>query len=270
MIETTKLTKETISLYLNEGKRFDGRKPGELREIVIETGVSNKAEGSARVKIGKTEVVVGVKMDAVEPFQDSSDEGILISSVETTPMSSSRFESGPPKFDSISMGRIVDRGLRESKFIDFSKLCIEEGKKVWRIYVDMYSINDDGNLLDAFALGALAAIYNAKIPEYNSETGKVNFGSWTDERITMTKRVPFTMTVHKIGNNFLIDPSKEEEDASETAITISLVDGPKISAIQKNGEAAISSEELGKILDLAQESWKSNYAKILKAIKDKS
>ena len=72
-METSNLTGNRIREYLEKGKRFDGRKPEEFREISIETGVSKKAEGSARVKIGKTEVIVGVKMDVTEPYPDSMD-----------------------------------------------------------------------------------------------------------------------------------------------------------------------------------------------------
>ena len=61
-METSRLTAERIREYLDQGKRFDGRKPEDFREITIEGNVSNKAEGSARVKLGKTEVIVGVKM----------------------------------------------------------------------------------------------------------------------------------------------------------------------------------------------------------------
>ena len=46
-METSRLTGERIKQYLAEGKRFDGRKPDEFREIFIETGISKNAEGSA-------------------------------------------------------------------------------------------------------------------------------------------------------------------------------------------------------------------------------
>ena len=52
---TADITGERITRYLKEGKRFDRRNPEEFREIIIETGVSKNAEGSARVKIGKTQ-----------------------------------------------------------------------------------------------------------------------------------------------------------------------------------------------------------------------
>ena len=118
-MKTSKLTGKRIKEYLEGGKRFDGRKPEEFRKIEIETDISNKAEGSARVKMGKTEVIVGIKMNVTEPYPDSPDKGNLIVSAELLPLSSPRFESGPPKFPAIELGRLTDRAIRESKFIDF-------------------------------------------------------------------------------------------------------------------------------------------------------
>ncbi len=138
MIKTSYITGERIRKYLKESKRFDNRKLDEFREITIETGVSENAEGSAKVKIGKTEVLVGVKMDVAEPYPDSPDKGNLMTTAELLPLSSPRFETGPPKFNAIELGRVIDRVIRESKFIDFEKLCIKEGEKVWAVFVDIY------------------------------------------------------------------------------------------------------------------------------------
>ena len=43
---------------------------------------------------------------------------------------------------------------------------------------DIYSINDDGNLLDAANLGAIAALKTAKMPKYDSKEEKER-GSFT-------------------------------------------------------------------------------------------
>ena len=126
-IETPKVNAERVKKYIIEGKRFDGRALDEFREIKIETNISKHAEGSARVILGKTEVVVGVKMGTAEPYPDSPDKGNLMVTAELLPLSSERFESGPPKFPAIELGRVVDRVIRESKFIDLEKLCIKEG-----------------------------------------------------------------------------------------------------------------------------------------------
>src|SRR3989344_7262368 len=166
---TPRLTIQRISDYLNEGKRFDGRKLDEFRELVIESGVSKKAEGSVRVKLGKTEVIAGIKTAIGAPYPDSLDKGNLMVNVELLPLSSRRFELGPPKFDSIELSRVIDRGIRESKIIDFEKLVVEKGEKVWTIFIDICSINDDGNLLDASGIAALSALKIAKLPKYDKK-----------------------------------------------------------------------------------------------------
>src|SRR3989338_5346357 len=162
-----RVVRDHIRSLAEKGAREDGRDFLEYRKpIKIEYGVSSKsAEGSARVTIGDTEVVAGVKLEVGEPFPDTPDEGVLMVGAELLPLSNPEFESGPPSIDSIELARIIDRGIRESKCIDFSKLCIKKGEKVWMVFIDIYPINDSGNLFDAASLAALAALKDAKFPE---------------------------------------------------------------------------------------------------------
>jgi exosome complex component RRP42 len=211
MIETSKITGERIKEYLEEGKRFDGRKLDEFREIVIETNVSKNAEGSARVRIGKTEVLVGVKMDVTTPYADSPNEGNLMVSAEFLTMSSPRLDLGPQPFESLELARVIDRGIRESHFIELSKLCIKEGEKVWNVMIDIYSINDDGNLLDAAGIGAIAALKTARIPKYDEEKERVIFGELTENKIPLSENTPISITVHKIGKSLIVDPTKKKK-----------------------------------------------------------
>lgn len=249
MIETANITKSRIKQYLADGKRFDDRKPDEFREIVIENKVSKKAEGSARVKIGKTEVVVGIKMDVGTPYPDSPNKGNLSVTAELLPLSSPRFENGPPKFPAIELARVIDRGIRESGVIEFEKLCIKEGEKVWTVFVDIYTLNDDGNLLDAAGIGAMVALKNAKIPKYDEETGKVVFGEWTDAKVPLSKENPIPITYYKIGESIIVDPTREEEDIGEARVTIGSF-GETIFSMQKGNPDSLTIEEMNKILDL--------------------
>ncbi len=267
MEQTSNLTGERIKKYLEEGKRFDDRKLNEFREIEIETNISNKAEGSVRVKIGKTEVVVGVKMDVGEPYPDSKDEGNLIVTAELLPLSSPRFESGPPRFPAIELGRLIDRGIRESKFIDTKSLCIKEGEKVWIIFIDIYSINDDGNLLDAAGIGAIVALKTARIPKYNEEEGKVVYGEWTDKKIPLSKNIPLSVTIHKIGKSLVVDPTLEEEDISDARITVGCSNGI-ISSLQKGNLATFSEEEFSEAIELAEKTEREVFKNIQKFIKE--
>lgn len=265
-LTTPNITAERIRKYLSEGKRFDGRKPDEYREISIEEGVSKNAEGSVRVKIGKTEVLVGIKMGVGAPYPDSPDKGNLMVTAELLPLSSPRYESGPPKFEAIELGRIIDRGIRESKLIEVEKLCIEKGEKVWTIFIDIYSLNDDGNLLDAAGIGAVAALKLAKIPKYDTKEEKVLFGELSGKNIPLAKNVTFPITIYKIGNNFIVDPTKEEEDISETRITIGRSENV-ISSMQKGNSGTISIEGMEKAIDLSAKIWKDIFKKAGKFFK---
>ena len=266
MDKTFAITKERIRKCLDEGKRFDGRKQDEFREIVIEYGVSNKAEGSARVKIGKTEVIVGIKMDVGDAYADSQGQGNLITSAEVLPLCSSRVEIGKPGFDSLEIGRVIDRGLRESGFIDFSGLAVKDSEKVWNLYVDIYTINDDGNLLDAAGIAAVAALKDAKMPGFNAETGKADYENMTKNKLPLTSVVPITISVHKVGSKFLVDPTRDEEDASQTKIIVGSSHGI-ISSMQKGNEEAVTIEEMGEALDLLEKAWEKVYKKVEKQLK---
>jgi len=265
-METSNLTKDRIKTYLAEGKRFDGRKPEEFREIIIETGISKNAEGSARVKIGNTEVLVGVKMDVSAPYPDSPDKGNLMTTAELLPLSSPRFETGPPKFNAIELGRVIDRIVRESKFVDFEKLCIKEGEKVWGIFIDIYSINDDGNLLDAAGIGAIASLKNARIPEYDEKNEKVLYGELSEKKLPLSKDIPLSITIHKIGDSLIVDPTREEEDISETRVTIGSSNGT-ISSMQKGNKESLSMKKMNEVLDLSEKVWEDIFKKIEKFLK---
>ncbi len=275
-MEVSNLTKRRIKDYLAAGKRFDGRGFMDYRKLEIETGVSKNAEGSARVRLGETEVVAGVKMDVGEPYTDHEEEGTMITTLELLPLSSEEFDYGPPRINSIEIARIVDRGIRESGMIDFHKLCIKKGEKVWTLFIDLYSINDDGDLLDASCLAAIAALMTARMPKYDEETERVAYGEFTNKMLPLTKNIPLTFTLHKIGKSIILDPKREEEAASETRLTIEISSDGKetrVNAMQKGGEAALSTEEVFEMIDLAEkkynESSKMIFDMIEKDLKNK-
>jgi exosome complex component RRP42 len=227
----TKVKRKQIEQYIDKDKRLDGRELMDYREIKIEQGLIERAEGSARVLLGKTDVLVGTKIEAGEPFPDTPNEGVLTVSAELAPIASPSFETGPPDENSVELARIVDRGIRESKMIDTEKLCIEPGKKVFVVFVDIYVLNHDGNLIDAAALAAVAALMNTKMPNYKVEDGEVKFKPGYTQ--LPVKQHPITVTCAKIGGKLVVDPWLEEEQAMDARISMAIDDGFNICAIQK-------------------------------------
>lgn len=256
---------EKIESLLNENKRLDGRKADDIREISVEDGISPAASSAIRVKIGKTEVLAGVHLALAVPYPDSPDEGTFMTSAELHPMASQQFDIGRPGIDAIELARVIDRGIRESGLLDFKKLCIKEGEKVWQVFVDLVAINDDGNLLDAAGMAALIALGRARMPVYNEEEDKVEH-EFTDERIPLNKEaMSLSMTFHKIGKVIVSDVSKEEEHASRFRLTIAVADNegkPRITAMQKGKPGTINTEDMESILKLVESKWAELFPKI--------
>ena len=247
----TKVKQKQITQLLDKGKRLDGRELTDYREIKIEQGIIEKAEGSARVLLGKTEVVVGVKIERGEPFSDTPNEGVLTVNAELVPLASPGFEPGPPDESSIELARIVDRGIRESKAIDMEKLCIESGKKVFVVFVDVYVLNHDGNLIDASALAAMAAILNTKMGKYEIEDGEVKIKPGY-EPLPINKH-PITVTCVKIGHKLVVDPWLEEEQVMDARISMAFDDDGNICAIQKGGSGYFEPSQVFEVATIAKE-----------------
>ncbi len=252
-MECSNITVATLKNMFAAGKRFDGRGLLEHRPLSVDFKVSNCAEGSARVKLGKTEVVVGVKLTLDAPYPDSLDKGNLMVSGDLLPLASPRFESGPPKFEAIELPRLVDRAIRESGMIDLKKLVVKEGEKVWTVIIDVYPINDDGNLIDVATLGAIAALKTAVIPGID-EKGRVDYKHRTKQPLPLSKEIaPISISVFKLGNSLIIDPTREEQEACDVRVAwgISKWNGQyMLNSCQKSGEDPFTQEELIKIMDI--------------------
>src|SRR5271157_5092779 len=194
----TRVKLKQIEQLLEKSKRLDGRGLLDTRDIKIEQGLIERAEGSARCFLGKTEVLCGVKVETGEPFPDTPNDGVMTVNAELVPLASPNFEPGPPDENSIELARVVDRGIRESHAIDTERLCIEPGKKVFVVFVDVYVLNHDGNLIDCSALAALAALLNTKMPNYEIKDGEIKMKQGYTP--LPMKSHPITVTIGKINN----------------------------------------------------------------------
>ena len=152
---------ELLRAHLTElarnDERLDGRNRFEGRKVEIQTGVLANAEGSARVVMGNTIVLAGVKFQIMTPYPDRPTSGGFMTSAEVRPVSGVHWEAGPPSPEAIELGRVVDRGIRESGCLDMNDLCILPGEKAWQVILDVFAVSDDGNLFDAFATAAMAS-----------------------------------------------------------------------------------------------------------------
>jgi exosome complex component RRP42 len=244
------LNKEHIIKLTKANTRLDGRNFNEFRKVSLETGITNTAEGSARVKIGQTEVIAGVKVEIMKPYPDTSDEGSIMVGTELLPLSSPEFEPGPPSIRAVELARVIDRGIRESKALDLKKLCIEEGEKSWMIIIDICSINDAGNLFDASSLATIAALKNMRFPKVKDD--KIDFKDKTDKGLELTD-TPLSVTVLKINGKYIVDPDIDEENAIDSRLTVASLSDGTLCALQKGGDEPLSSEDINSMIALGVE-----------------
>ncbi|MBU5689892.1 MAG: exosome complex protein Rrp42 [Candidatus Aenigmatarchaeota archaeon] len=236
-----------ILKLLEKDERLDGRKLDQFRPIVIEKGIIERAEGSARVKIGKTDIIAGVKMEIETPFPDTPNEGTLKTNIEFAPIAHPDFIPGPPSEDATEIARVVDRGIRESNSIDLEKLCLIEGEKVWGVFIDLHVINHDGNLIDASSLASVAALMNTKIPKY--EDNKIIRTEFIGKLPVL--HTPINVVVSKILDKYIVDADKEEEEVVDAWLSVATREDGYVCAMQKGGSKALSLNDIDYMIDLS-------------------
>lgn len=253
------LRSDKVLSSIKEGKRLDLRKFDEYRKIEFRKEFSENAEGSAVVKIGETEVVAGVKMLPDKPYPDTPDQGTISVGAELLPIASPSFESGPPSGQSIELARVVDRGIRESKALDFKELCIREGELSWIVFIDVYALNDSGNLFDASSIAALLSLIDAKIPKI--EDDKVVKKEYSGK--LKLSRKPLLSTFAKLNNSIVLDPNTAEEKSSSARFSVATTEDDFLCAFQKGGSGSFSMKEIDEMIDSALKQGK-NVRKTLK------
>ncbi len=265
-----KLKAETIASLIKRGVRADGRKLEEYRQVEVIPNYLPKADGSALVKLGNTQVLVGVKLEVGTPYPDAPDQGVIIVSAEFVPMASPVFEPGPPDENAIELARVIDRSIRELGAIDLSKLVLIPGKKVWVVWIDIYVLDHDGNLIDASSMATLAALMTAKVPKavINEEEEQIIVDKSTHVMpLPLLKKV-VTVTVGKVSKALLVDPDLEEESVLDTKVIIAVSDDGRIAGIQKSGPSSITKDEALKAADIALRKGRELIEMVSKAVEE--
>jgi exosome complex component RRP42 len=242
----TEIRRDHIANLIKEGKRIDGRGFDDYRPINIETDVGHKADGSAIVKIGDTQIMAGIKLLLGQPFSDMPNSGVLTTNAELRPLASPTFEAGPPKPPTVEIARVVDRGIRESGAIDVDKLCITEGELVWIVFIDIHVLDYEGNLFDASTLGAMSALLNTRLPKV--EDDKIIYGEKTNKKLPITNK-PVETTFAKIGGGIILDPSLDEERVMDARLTVATDQKGDMCALQKGAEGTFTQEEIFEIVE---------------------
>ncbi|KAG6512714.1 exosome complex component RRP45A-like isoform X1 [Zingiber officinale] len=228
-----------IETALASDLRVDGRRPFDYRRLNIKFG---REDGCSEVQLGETHVMAYVTSELVQPYRDRPNEGILAIFTDFSPMADPSFEAGRPGESAIELGRVIDRGLRESRAVDMESLCVVAGKLVWSIQVDLHIIDNGGNLVDAANVAALAALLTFQRPECtvggdNGQDIIIHDPKVVEPLPLVIHHLPISVTFafYNKGDIMVIDPTHKEESVMGGKMTATINSNGDVCAIQKAG-----------------------------------
>ncbi|MCR8433044.1 MAG: exosome complex protein Rrp42 [Crenarchaeota archaeon] len=249
------IEKESIFSHISRGKRLDGRDLLEMRKLELIPNCIEKAEGSCIAKLGKTSVLAGIKISVGPPYPDTPNQGAFVVNMETMPIASPSFELGPPNEIGIEYARVVDRSIRSSNFIKLEDLVVEPEKYVYVMFIDIYPINDHGNLVDAAFYATLGALLTTRIPKVEiGDKGPVILKNETKPLSLNIELMPIQLTYAKILDKIVLDPTHQEELVSGYKLTLAISKNDLV-ATQKSGAGVLDIDDfLAAVRDLKERS----------------
>ncbi|KAG6434207.1 hypothetical protein SASPL_105830 [Salvia splendens] len=230
---------------IDQDLRTDGRKRLTYRPIFVETGIIPQASGSARVKLGATDVIASVKAELGRPNPSYPDKGKVSIHVDCSPTAEPSFEGRGGEELSTELCSALERCLLGGKSgagagIDLSSLCIVRGKVCWDLYIDGLVVSSDGNVLDALGAAVKAALSNTAIPKVqvsaNAPSDEQPEVDVSDEEFLQfdTSGVPVI-----VGRHYIADATTEEESQMSSAVSVSINRQGRICGLTKRGGAGL-------------------------------
>ncbi|KAI5077154.1 hypothetical protein GOP47_0006978 [Adiantum capillus-veneris] len=247
--------KQFLLEALRHDQRLDGRGPFDFRSLTINC---SREDGAAEVQLGQTRISCVVTCQLVQPYSDQPNEGSLVVYTEFSPMADPYFEVGRPGENAVELGRVIERGLRDSRAIDTESLCVLSGKAVWSLRVEIHVLDNGGNLIDAACVAALAALLSFRRPECSLAGAEgqdvVIYPPEVCEPVPLIIHylpIAFTFGFFGDGELMVMDPSFKEELLMRGRLTIILDINGDICAIQKAGGVGVSSCDILHCLRIA-------------------
>ncbi|CAI0378018.1 unnamed protein product [Linum tenue] len=255
--------KHFIKGGIDQNIRSDGRKRDYYRPIFVETGVIPQANGSARVRMGATEVIASVKAELGKPSALHPDKGKVVIFVDCSAVAEPTFEGRGGEELSAELSVALERCLLGGTSgagagIDLTSLIVAEGKICWDLYIDSLVISSDGNLLDALGASIKAALANTAIPKVNisaaasaDEQPEVDI---SDEEFLQfdTSAVPVIITLTQVGRHYIVDATSEEESHMSSAVSISVNRKGHVCGLTKRGGEGLDPSVVSDMISVAQ------------------
>ncbi|XP_072979050.1 uncharacterized protein [Typha angustifolia] len=255
--------KHFISCGIAQDLRSDGRRGHQFRSISVETGVIPQANGSARVRLGATDVIASIKAELGRPSLLQPDKGKVSIFVDCSPLATPIFEGRGGEELSSELSVALQRCFLGGRSgagagINLSSLIVVEGKVCWDLYIDGLVISSDGNLLDALSAAIKVALSNTGIPKVNVVLAALpdeqpEFDISDEEFLQFdTSGVPVVVTLTEVGRRYIVDATSEEESHMSSAVSVSVNRHGHICGLTKRGGAPLDPSIISDMISVAK------------------
>ncbi|KAG2489638.1 hypothetical protein HYH03_011917 [Edaphochlamys debaryana] len=241
-----------------------------MRPVELELGVIAQAAGSARLHMGATDVIVGVKVEVGSPSQGAPDQGRLQVTVEFSPCASPIYQGRFGETYGEQIAAAIEASLAPGGRgggsdasssgcgIDLSKLLILRGKTCWMVFVDALVLNDDGNVVTAVSAATLAALRDTRIPKVEVVTDAAG-----EEELELDDSpgsawrldvggVPLVLTASQVGAQCVVDLTAAEERCATSGLHVAVNRAGQVCGVTMTGRKGIDSSMLLLMMETAQ------------------
>ncbi len=149
---------KTDEKLIVKGKRLDGRKPDEVREIEMKVGVIPNADGSAQVRFGNTIAIAGVygPRELFPKHRQKSDRAIVQCRYNMTPFSVDERKRPGPSRRAKEISKVTRLALEPALFLkDYPEMVVD-------VYIEI--LQADGSTRVTGINAASLALADAGVP----------------------------------------------------------------------------------------------------------
>lgn len=222
--------------------------------------------------MANSDIIVGIKLEIDIPLPNKPNEGKIEFFVDCSANALLDFEGRGGEELALEISNCLRIAYSSAKAFDLKSLCILPKYQCWKLYVDILILQCAGNLYDAISLAVKCALFDTRIPRVSSallDGGNVDLVLSDDpydcDRLNV-ETVPILVTVCKIGECCVVDPSIEEEICSTASVVIG-VSGEKITTIKTIGGGSLHPDTLDACIDLAVSTSNNINCKLITALK---
>ncbi|CBY11338.1 unnamed protein product [Oikopleura dioica] len=237
-----------LKSFLQRDVRPDGRSLDELRPLVLAKNVAPTADSSAMIRLGNTKVICGITAETIKPAAATPKDGSFSVNFEFSSVCSPNAKAGPPNEVAQTMSIFLDGILKQ--VFETNQLCIEPDLLAWTLFIDVYCLEDDGNVTDAAMMSVISSLRDLKLPEItiDEETAKPVVNLEKQSPVDL-KMFPVSTTYGEFSGILLLDPTARETELGSSPITVVCSEKGALLCFNRSGGSPLSQEQVAAAIE---------------------